>query len=110
LIKKALECLRFKLTKTIISATVNKTLKTNLKMTNNKVYSLCEAVADISYIAASENYRTEDSRKMIFQFIEWATEFEHLHRNVEWGITPILDYIDSINHFTIFKIKQWSDK
>jgi len=41
-------------------------------MTKNKVYSLCEAVADISYIAATENYYTNDSREMISQFIEWA--------------------------------------
>lgn len=75
-------------------------------MNNAKVYSLCEAVADISYIAASKNYSTEDSREMISQFIEWAKEFEYLHRKVEWGITPKLDYIDSIYHFTTFKIRQ----
>lgn len=76
-------------------------------MTKAKIYSLCEAVADIAYIAAKENYRTENSREMMSLFIQWAKEFEYLHRKVEWGITPRLDYIDSIYYFTIFKISQW---
>lgn len=76
---------------------------------NSKIYSLCEAVADISYIAASENYKTKDSREMISQFIEWAKEFEYLHRHIEWGINSQLDYFNSICHFTTFKINQWSN-
>ena len=52
-------------------------------MKNSKVYSLCEAVADIAYISAKENYRTDDSREMIGQFIEWAKEFEYLHKHIE---------------------------
>ena len=63
-------------------------------MTNKKIYSLCEAVADIAFIAAKENYKTEDSREMISQFIKW-------------GVNSPLDYIDSIYHFTIFKINQY---
>ena len=76
-------------------------------MKKAKLYSLCEAVADISYIAANENYRTEDSREMISQFIQWAEEFEYLHKHIEWGINSPLDYIESIDYFTMFKIKQW---
>lgn len=76
---------------------------------NPKIYSLCEAVADISYIAASENYKTDDSREMISQFIEWAKEFELIHKTIEWGINSPLDYIDSIYHFAIFKLNQWSN-
>jgi hypothetical protein len=76
-------------------------------MKNSKVYSLCEAVADISYMAAKEKYRTENSREMIGQFIEWANEFEYLHKNIEWGVNSPLDYIESIYHLTIFKINQW---
>ena len=78
-------------------------------MKKEKVYSLCEAVADISYIAAKENYRTGDSRQMINQFIEWASEFEYLHKHIQWGINSPLDYILSINYFTLFKINQWRD-
>ncbi len=78
-------------------------------MKKEKVYALCEAVADISYIAAKENYRTDDSRKMISQFIQWAKDFEHLHKHIKWGINSPLDYIDSIYYFTLFKINQWRD-
>lgn len=78
-------------------------------MTNNELYSLCEAVADIAYIAAKHNYHTNDSRFMIHQFISWAEEFEYLHKEIAWGITPRLDYVNSIYYFTIFKINQWSD-
>ena len=76
-------------------------------MKQKKVYSLCEAVADITYIAATKNYRTDDSREMISQFIEWAKEFERLHKHIEWGINSPLDYMDSIYYFTLFKINQW---
>ena len=77
-------------------------------MTKEKIYSLCEAVAEISYIAAEQNYHTEDSREMFGQFIEWASEFELIHKQIEWGVNSPLEYIDSIYHFTIFKINQWS--
>jgi hypothetical protein len=76
-------------------------------MKKAKVYSLCEAVADIAFIAAEENYKTEDSREMISQFIEWAKEFEYLHRNIEWGVNFLPEYIDSIEYFAMFKINQW---
>ncbi len=76
-------------------------------MKKGKIYSLCEAVADISDIAAKENYHTDDSREMISQFIEWANEFEYLHKRIEWEINSPLDYIESIYYFTIFKIHQW---
>lgn len=76
-------------------------------MTKAKVYSLCEAVADIAFIAAEENYQTEDSREKFAQFIEWAEEFEYLHRNVEWGVNFLPEYIDSIEYFAMFKINQW---
>ena len=75
-------------------------------MTDKEIYSLCEAIADISYIAAEEKYVTEDSREMIVQFIEWAKDFEYMHRNIDWGVNSPLEYIDSIYHFTIFKINQ----
>ena len=55
-------------------------------MTSDKIYSLCEAVADISFIAAEEKYRRNDSREMIGQFIEWAKEFENLHKNIQWEL------------------------
>ncbi len=78
-------------------------------MKADKIYSLCEAVADIAFIAAKGNYKTEDSREKFAQFIEWANEFEYLHRNVEWGVNFLPEYIDSIKYFTMFKIDQWSN-
>lgn len=55
-------------------------------MTSQRIYSLCEAVADISFIAALKNYETKDHRKKFAQFIEWAKEFELIHKDVEWGV------------------------
>ena len=78
-------------------------------MSNNQVYSFCETVADIAYIAAKENYEIEDSRRKFAQFIEWAQEFELIHNNVEWGVNFEPEYIDSIYHFTIFKINKWTN-
>lgn len=78
-------------------------------MTNNQVYSLCEAVADIAFIAAKENYETNDSREKFAQFIEWSKEFELLHKNVDWGVNFLPEYIDSIELFAMFKIYQWSN-
>jgi hypothetical protein len=78
-------------------------------MTIKKIYSLCEAVADIAFIAAKENYETEDSREKFGQFIEWANEFELLHKDVEWGVNFPPEYIDSIELFAMFKINQWSN-
>ncbi len=80
-----------------------------MNIKKNRTYSLCEAVAEISYIAATENYETTDSRDKFAQFIEWAKEFEYLHRNVEWGVNFLPEYIDSIRYFTMFKINQWSN-
>ena len=78
-------------------------------MTNKKIYSLCEAVADIAFIAAKENYKTKDSREKFAQFIEWAKEFELLHKDVQWGVNFPPEYIDSIQHFATFKINQWGN-
>lgn len=78
-------------------------------MENEKMHSLCEAVADIAYIAAEKGYRTKDGREMISQIIQWAEDFEYIHRNIMWGVNSPLDYIDSIYYFTTFKLKQWSN-
>ena len=72
-------------------------------------YSLCEAVAEIAFVAAKKNYETKDSREKFAQFIYWAKEFEYLHIDVEWGVNFQPEYIDSIEYFTLFKINQWSN-
>ena len=69
------------------------------KQLSKKVYSLCEAVADIAYIAGDDGYYTGDSRKDIADFISWAKEFEEKHKGIEWGVNSETDYIDAITEF-----------
>ena len=71
---------------------------------DEKVYSLCEAVADIAYIAGTEKYYSEDSRTDIANIIEWAKEFEKLNEGVEWGVNSDKDYIDAITEFAEKKL------
>lgn len=71
-------------------------------MTNDQIYSLCEAVADIAFIAGQKDYYSGDSRKDMADFIEWAKEFEEKHKGIEWGLD--MDYIDSISEFAASKL------
>jgi len=73
-------------------------------MTEEQVYSLCEAVADIAFIAGKNNYYSGDSRKDIADFIGWAKEFEKFNEGIEWGVNSDLDYLDAIMVFTKRKI------
>jgi hypothetical protein len=85
-------------------------------MKQEKVYALFEAVADNAYIAAKENFRTNDSRERSGQFIEWAKEFEYLHKHMmsHQGFpflifrlkqmlpeTPMLEYTSHLNNSII---------
>lgn len=72
---------------------------------DKKNYSLCEAVADISFIAGEQKYYSGDSRKDISDFIEWAQEFEKINEGIEWGINTDKEYIDSITVFALSKMK-----
>lgn len=74
-------------------------------MTEDQIYSLCEAVADISYIAGSKKYHTGNSRADISEFIRWAKEFEEINKGSEWGINTEKDYIEAIEEFTLNKMK-----
>jgi len=69
-----------------------------------KVYSLCEAVADIAYIAGYKNYYGGDSREDIAKFIGWAEEFERLNDGKEWGVDTEEEYIEAIHNFAESKI------
>ena len=69
---------------------------------DEKTYSLCEAVADIAYIAGNKKYYSGDSRADIRHFIELATEFEQLHKDTVWG--QELDYITEITKFADSRI------
>jgi hypothetical protein len=70
---------------------------------NKKEYSLCEAVADISFLAGRADYYDGDSRTDIAMFISWAKEFEKKFLGVDWGFE--LDYIEEIQNFTDEKMK-----
>jgi hypothetical protein len=74
-------------------------------MTKKQVYSLCEAVADIAYIAGTKKHYSGDSRKDISDFIKWATEFEEINKGVRWGEDEGKeDYIEAITDFAYQKI------
>lgn len=87
-------------------------------MKKKKVDSLCEAVADITQIATRERFRIEDSRMQIALYIEWAAQFESIHKNIDWGTNSPCEYLEAIEYFTAFKLKcyqhdsqyyQWSN-
>lgn len=71
-------------------------------MNDDQIYSLCEAVADIAFIAGEKNYYRGDSRKDISDFITWAKEFEEKYKNVEWGVD--YDYIETIEKYVEGKL------
>lgn len=71
-------------------------------LTEDKIYSLCETVADIAYIAGDSQFYSGDSRADIATIIEWAKEFEELHSTTKWG--EDIDYIDTVYEFTKTKI------
>lgn len=73
-------------------------------MNEKQIYSLCEAVADISFIAGTKHYYSGDSRKDIADFIEWAKEFEKQNEGVDWGINSNQDYFDAITDFVAKKL------
>lgn len=75
-------------------------------MTEKQIYSLCEAVADIAFIAGEEKYYSGNARQDIADFIEWAKEFEKINEGVEWGVNSEMDYPDAIEEFTYSKIKK----
>ena len=74
-----------------------------MKLLTNKTYSLCEAVSDISFIAGQQGYYSGNSRSDIAKFIEWAQEFETIHKGEIWGEGE-LDYIDAITEFATKKL------
>jgi hypothetical protein len=59
----------------------------------DRVYHLCEAVADIAYAAGHDRLWCEDSRALMSTLIGWAYEFETTHANREWDG----EYIEEID-------------
>lgn len=75
------------------------------KKLSPKMYSLCEAVADIAQMAGQQGFYSGDSRRDVELFILWAQQFEEFYKDVEWGVTPNMEYIDEIEKFANDKIK-----
>ena len=63
---------------------------------------ILETIADIAYIAGYHKYYSGDSRLDASLFIEWANEFEKMHKNKDWEQAG---YISLIEEFTENKIK-----
>ena len=74
-------------------------------MNEEQIYSLCEAVADIAFIAGEEKYYSGNERQDKADFIEWAKEFEKINEGVQWGIDEGKEYIDAISDFAALKLK-----
>ena len=67
--------------------------------TSDDIYALCEAVADIAFIAGQRGYYSGDSRADVFTLIELANRFEQENKGVEWGQDGTMDYNDAIDNF-----------
>ena len=76
-------------------------------MTDDQVYYLCEAVADIAMnMQAKEwEWKPEDSRRVISIIISWATEFENMNHGRIWDG----EYMDEIDAFFEKKYKELHD-
>lgn len=78
-------------------------LKIYLRKRHEEEFSLCEAVANISLLAGEKGYtKGVGIAEDILDFINWAKEFEFIHRNTNWGIDA--EYPDEIMDFTLKKI------
>jgi hypothetical protein len=75
----------------------------------NKIYSLCEAIADISINVGHKDFVTVDSRQLISYIISWAKEFETVNAAIEWGVNTELEYIEAIDQFTDIKLRDAID-
>ena len=74
---------------------------------NERTYSLCEALADLSLmvghdLATNSIRRPPDSRELIRQLIEWADEFERTNAGREWDG----EYMEAIGEFYQAKIRE----
>ena len=80
-------------------------MKQKMKSQKDIIYSLCEAVADIAFIAGTKEYYSGNSRQDIEDFIHWAEEFELKWKNKDWGADDTFDdYMDEIIKFANKKI------
>ena len=64
--------------------------------------SLLETLADIAFTAGQYKYHNGDSREAISDFIQWAKEFEELHKATDWDSG---DYIATVEAFAVAKMR-----
>lgn len=70
-----------------------------------ELYDYPEALADLAYMAGHERLRLNDnSRVIIDTLIDWAEEFQKLHKETDWDE---VDYMETINHFYEKKSKEY---
>ncbi len=72
-----------------------------------EIYSLCEAVADLSASFITSQMLPADSREMNRLCIEWGQEFEEKNQDVSWGVDEGADYIEAIDTFFNEKYRAW---
>lgn len=73
----------------------------------NGVYSLCEAVADLSAMFTLETILPADSREQCRLCIEWAQGFEQANAGHVWGETDDREYIEEIEKWFARKYGEW---
>jgi hypothetical protein len=66
-------------------------------------HNLLETLADIAYIAGSQNWFSGDSRLDISDFILWAKEFEEVNAKTDWYRK---DYILAVTVFAENKLNE----
>lgn len=63
--------------------------------------SLMETVAYLSYILGQSGATSGDSRVDIQEVMDWAENFEELHKETDWNT---IDYISEIEKYSTQKI------
>jgi hypothetical protein len=76
---------------------------------HGRLYSLCEAVADLAASFAVAPWIPNNSREMNQLCIAWAEEFERKHVGHQWGIDTGPDYIEAIDAYFAEKWQAWND-
>lgn len=77
-----------------------------MELSPDKQYSMYEAIIDITLQVSYRKFISVNSRLLVEHIVEWAKEFEELNKDIEWGITTELDYMDAIEQFADIKIKE----
>lgn len=72
-----------------------------------KIYSLCEAVADLAWNFACAPVVPGDSREVVSLSIAWAQEFEDAWGARTWLEDTGPDYLIAIDEWFLLKYRAW---